>query len=102
MRLSKQRRNLRRNNARQAARYEKTQKYLIDRQKQPMFPLAEALANELGDIPAGTMITQAEFKRCLWRLADIRAGKVKRPNTAPEARTDAKHTVTVGSGSKPL
>jgi hypothetical protein len=43
------------------------------------FPLAKSLANELGDVPAGTPVTMAMFQRCLYRLADIRSGRVKRP-----------------------
>ena len=43
------------------------------------FPLAESLARELGDVPAGTPITMAMFQRCLYRLADIRSGRVKKP-----------------------
>ena len=45
----------------------------------PMFPLAESLARELGDIQPGEPITLAEFQRCLYRLADIRSGRVKKP-----------------------
>jgi hypothetical protein len=63
----------------------KIAKYLVDRQKEPMFPLADNLARELGDLQPGLMITQAEFERILWRLADIRAGKVKRPKSADRA-----------------
>jgi hypothetical protein len=48
--------------------------------KEPQFPLAKSIADELGDIPAGTMLTLPEFQRCLWRLADIRAGRVKKSN----------------------
>ena len=72
------RESLRRDNNWQKARWERTQEYLIERQKEPMFPIAEKLANELGDIAPGTMITMREFTKCLWRLADIRAGKVQR------------------------
>jgi hypothetical protein len=46
--------------------------------KEPQFPLAESLANELGDIEPGTPITMREFQRCLFRIADIRAGKIKK------------------------
>jgi len=53
-----------------------------------MFPLSEELANQLGDIAPGTMITMPEFKRCLWRLADIRSGKVKRANTEAQGPVD--------------
>jgi hypothetical protein len=84
MSLSRKRRTLRRNNLRQAARYQKTQKYLQDRQSETMFPLAKNLADELGDIEAGTPITMSEFQRCLWRLADIRAGRVKMPKRAAQ------------------
>ena len=42
------------------------------------FPLAESLARELGDVPAGTPITLAMFRRVLFRLADIRSGRTKR------------------------
>jgi hypothetical protein len=61
-----------------AKRRLKREKYMKDREKLPQFPLAESLANELGDIAPNTMLTMPEFKRCLWRLADIRAGKVRR------------------------
>jgi hypothetical protein len=45
-----------------------------------MFPLAKSLADELGEPElAGEPITLAEFRRCLFRLADIRSGRVKRP-----------------------
>jgi len=44
-----------------------------------MFPLAKSLADELGDVPAGTPVTLAMFQRCLYRLADIRSGRVKKP-----------------------
>jgi len=42
------------------------------------FPLAKSLADELGDVPAGTPVTMAMFQRCLYRLADLRSGRVKR------------------------
>jgi hypothetical protein len=44
------------------------------------FPLSAELAEQLGDVPAGTMITLKQFQRCLYRLADIRSGRVKKPN----------------------
>ena len=50
------------------------------------FPLAESLARELGDVPAGTPITLAMFRRVLFRLADIRSGKlqkVQKPHLKP-------------------
>jgi hypothetical protein len=58
----------------------------------PMFPLAKSIADELGDVPAGEPITLAEFRRCLWRLADIRSGRVKKPNTAHSADSIQKET----------
>jgi hypothetical protein len=48
----------------------------------PMFPLCESIATELGDVPAGTPVTMAMFQRCLWRLADLRSGRVKRVEKA--------------------
>lgn len=47
------------------------------------FPLAKTLADELGDVPAGTEITLAMFRRVLFRLADLRSGRIKKPNTVP-------------------
>jgi hypothetical protein len=43
------------------------------------FPLAKSLADELGDVPEGTPITLAMFRRVLFRLADLRSGKVHKP-----------------------
>jgi hypothetical protein len=43
------------------------------------FPLAKSLADELGDVPAGTPVTLAMFRRCLFRLADLRSSKVHEP-----------------------
>jgi len=51
------------------------------------FPLAKSIADELGDVPAGTEITLAMFRRVLFRLADIRSGRVKKPNTAHSAES---------------
>ena len=52
-----------------------------------MFPLAKSLADELGEPDlAGEPITLAEFQRCLYRLADIRSGKlqkIQKPNLKP-------------------
>jgi hypothetical protein len=45
----------------------------------PMFPLSADLAEQLGDVPEGTPVTMAMFQRCLYRLADIRSGRVKKP-----------------------
>jgi len=73
-------RSQRRNRLRRRARSRRINQYLIDRQKEPMFPLAESLANELGDIAPGTPVTMPEFQRCLYRIAEIRAGKIKRSN----------------------
>ena len=59
----------------------------------PMFPLAKSLADELGEPElAGEPITLAEFRRCLFRLADIRSGKVQKPNTAHSADSIQKET----------
>ena len=44
------------------------------------FPLAESLARELGDVPEGTPVTMAMFQRVLFRLADLRSGRVQKPN----------------------
>ena len=52
------------------------------------FPLAKAIADELGDVPEGTPVTMAMFQRCLYRLADIRSGRVQKP-------TQCKATPTV-------
>ena len=43
------------------------------------FPLAKSLADELGGVPEGTPITLAMFRRVLFRLADLRSGKVHEP-----------------------
>lgn len=50
----------------------------------PMFPLAKSIADELGDVPAGEPITLAEFRRCLFRLADLRSGRAKKPTSTAE------------------
>ncbi len=76
MPLTKSQRNNRR---KRAANRRKVEQYLIDRQKETMFPLAESLASELGDLEAGTLITMREFQRVLYRIADIRSGKIKKP-----------------------
>jgi hypothetical protein len=47
------------------------------------FPLAKSIADELGDVPEGTPVTMAMFQRCLYRLADIRSGRVKKPSAVP-------------------
>jgi hypothetical protein len=61
-----------------AKRRLRIEKYMRDREKLPMFPLAKSIADELGDIREGTLITMPEFQRCLYRIADIRAGKVRK------------------------
>ena len=71
-------RSQRHNRRQRADRKKRREQYMIDREKLPMFPLEKSLADQLGDIEPGTPLTMPEFKRCLWRLADIRAGKVKR------------------------
>ena len=51
-----------------------------------MFPLAKSIADELGDVPAGTPVTLAMFQRCLYRLSDLRSGKlskVQKPKLKP-------------------
>jgi hypothetical protein len=50
------------------------------------FPLAKCLADELGDVPAGTPITLAMFRRVLFRLADIRSGKILEPKAEPKPK----------------
>jgi hypothetical protein len=53
----------------------------------PKFAINTDMAERLGDVPVGTEITLAQFKRVLWRLADIREGRVQRPG--PEAAEEA-------------
>jgi hypothetical protein len=50
------------------------------------FPLAKSLADELGDVPANTPVTLAMFRRCLFRLADLRSGKVQKPKPKPNLK----------------
>jgi hypothetical protein len=76
----------RHNRRKRADRKKRREQYVLDRMKEPQFPLAKSIADELGDIEPGTPITMREFQRCLFRIADIRAGRVKRPNT--KARTN--------------
>jgi hypothetical protein len=52
----------------------------------PTFPLCESIAIELGDVPPNTPVTLAMFQRCLFRLADIRAGKVHDPKPKPKLK----------------
>jgi hypothetical protein len=61
--------------------------------------LAKSLADQLGDVPAETPVTQAMFFRCLMRIADIKSGKVQKPNTEPQypsATQPATPTADVG------
>lgn len=83
MKLTK---NQRSNRRKRAKRRMKTEQYLRDRQNLPMFPIAEDLANELGDVAPGTLITAREYKRCCLRIAAIRSGKVKRSTRNEKAR----------------
>ena len=61
-----------------ATRNRKIKQYLIDRQKDLVCQIPEDLANELGDIDPGTWLTEREYKRCLLRLAAIRAGLIRK------------------------
>jgi len=54
----------------------KTSPNKIDTIEEATFPLAKGLAEQLGDVPEGAMITMKQFRLCLWRLADIRSGRV--------------------------
>jgi hypothetical protein len=59
----------------------------------PMFPLAKSIADELGEPDlAGEPITLAEFKRCLYRLADLRSGKVHKPKPKLKPWKDEENT----------
>jgi len=49
--------------------------------------LSENLADKLGDVPAGTPLTQAMLFRVLMRIADIKSGKVQRPTPATPTAT---------------
>jgi len=49
--------------------------------------LSEHLANQLGDVPAGTPLTQAMLFRVLMRVADLKSGKVQRPTPATQPAT---------------
>jgi hypothetical protein len=46
--------------------------------------LSKDLADKLGDVPAGTPLTQSMFFRCLMRVADLKSGKVQRPTPATQ------------------
>jgi len=46
--------------------------------------LSENLADQLGDVPAGTPLTQSMLFRVLMRVADIKAGRVQRPTPATQ------------------
>jgi hypothetical protein len=59
-------------------RQRKIAKYLRDREREPQFPLPANIADGLGDLPPGQMVTAREYARCLARLEDILAGRIKR------------------------
>ena len=69
---------LTRNQRSNRRRQRKIEKYLRDREGEPMFPLSESIANELGDILPGTLLTKDEYERCCERVALIRAGLVRK------------------------
>lgn len=56
--------------------------YLKDRKKELMVPLPKSLADTLGDIKHGTLVTIAEWAKCCERASLIEAGVIKRPSTA--------------------
>ena len=57
--------------------------------------LAKSLADQLGDVPAETPVTQAMFFRCLMRIADINSGKIKRPTPATQGASETGDQATV-------
>ena len=59
-------------------------KYLKARKKQLMVPLPKSLADTLGDIKHGTLVTVREWAICCERASLIEAGAIKRPNTKPQ------------------
>ncbi len=61
-------------------------KYLKSRKKELMVPLPKSLADTLGDIRHGTLVTVREWAICVERASLIEAGVIKRPNT--EAQTN--------------
>ena len=74
-----------RNNRRQREKRRlRREQYMLDRLKEPMFPLEKSIADAIGDIEPGTLLTLPELKRCLQRIEDIRSGKVKRSNRNEE------------------
>ena len=60
----------------------KWRKYLKDRKKELMVPLPKNLADTLGDIRHGTLVTVREWAICCKRASLIEAGVIKRPSTA--------------------
>src|SRR5258707_13740111 len=60
-------------------------KYLRERKKELMVPLPTSLADTLGDIRHGTMVTVREWAKCVERASLIEAGVIKRPNAAVPA-----------------
>ena len=60
----------------------KWRKYLKDRTKELLVPLPKSLADTLGDIKHGTLVTIKEWAKCCERASLIDAGVIKRPNAA--------------------
>jgi len=72
----------------------KWRKYLKDRTKELMVPLPKSLADVLGDIRHGELVTIKEWARCCERASLIEAGVIKRPGTegqSNEAGTNVKN-----------
>ena len=67
----------------------KWRKYLKDRKKELMVPLPKSLADTLGDIKHGTLVTVREWAICCKRASLIEAGVIKRPNAAVETNSVA-------------
>lgn len=64
----------------------KWRKYMKARKKELMVPLPKSLADALGDIKHGTLVTVREWAKCCERASLIEAGVIKRPNA--EAQTN--------------
>jgi hypothetical protein len=60
----------------------KWRKYLKSRKKELMVPLPKNLADVLGDIRHGTLVTVREWALCCERASLIEAGLIERPSTA--------------------
>jgi len=54
-------------------------KYLKARKKELMVPLPKSLADTLGDMKHGTLVTVREWALCCERASLIEAGVIKRP-----------------------